>query len=151
MQATSLSFRSSTLEEALRDADLGRFARGLVVAELHADIAAGPTTILAPIDSAFDALPWPFEEFVSSEELIEPCIDLFEYHVLRGPVVRDKMTQVTLHGELVRFGRDLVLGRYGAARVLSTFTVGSCTVHVLEQCVFPVPPEDYLSALGASS
>jgi hypothetical protein len=44
-----------------------------------------------------------------------------------------------------------VLGRYGAARVLSTFTVGSCTVHVLEQCVFPVPPEDYLSALGASS
>jgi uncharacterized surface protein with fasciclin (FAS1) repeats len=151
MHAPSLSLRSSTLHEALRDADLGCFARGLAVADLYADIAGGPTAVLAPIDAAFDSLPWPFEELLTSEELLEPCIDLFEYHVLRGPVVRDKVTQVTLHGELLRFGRDLVLGRYGAARVLSTFTVGSCTVHVLEQCVFPIPPEEYLLTPGSSS
>jgi uncharacterized surface protein with fasciclin (FAS1) repeats len=152
MDLTPLSFRATTLEQALRDADLGRFAQGLKIADLYADIASGgATAVLAPIDAAFDALPWPFDELVTSEELVEPCIDLFEYHVLRGPFVRDKITQITLHGELVRFGRDLVLGRFGASRVLSTFTVGACTVHVLEQCVFPVPPEDYLSAHRASS
>lgn len=145
-----LKLHACTLEEALRAADLGRFARGLAIADLYADIGEDPATILAPVDAAFDALPWPFEELLSSEELFEPCIDLFEYCVLRGPFVRDKVTQMTLHGELVRFGRDLVLGRYGAARVLSTFTVGASTVHVLEHCVLPTHPEDYVSLGGAS-
>jgi hypothetical protein len=148
--APTLQLHACTLEQALHAADLGRFARGLAIADLYADIGSDAATILAPVDPAFDALPWLFEELVTSEELFEPCIDLFEYCVLRGPFARDKVTQVTLHGELLRFGRDLVLGRFGASRVLSTFTVGACTVHVLEQCVLPVHPEDYVSSAGSS-
>lgn len=152
MSELKINSRTCSVEKALRDAGLVRFSRGLAIAGLYEDIAdAGTTTLLAPVDAAFDGLPWPYEQLVGSRELLEACFDLFEYLVLRGTAdaAAPRATHATLHGELVRIGRRLVLGRYGASRVLSTFPVGACTVHVLEMCVFPVFPGEYMVVRSA--
>ena len=40
---------------------------------------SGACTLIAPIDGAFDALPWSFERFLSDDRLIHPRLELFEY------------------------------------------------------------------------
>lgn len=147
MNELATPFLYSGIEEALRSAGLTRFARGLNATDLFQDIVEGGTmTLLAPVDAAFEALSLPFDELITSPDAFEARFDLFEYLVLRGPsdASGSRATHATLHGELVRLGRNLVLGRYGASRVLDTFTCGGCMVHVLEQCVFPVFPGDYV-------
>lgn len=138
----SVTTSDGTLRRAL--ATLGRFTQGLLATGLVEDVRErGPFTLLAPVDEAFDTLPWRFEDLLLTQDLLDERFDLFEYHVVRGlaDAGGPRASWSTLHGELVRIGRGLVLGRYGASRILRTVTSESLRVHVLEQCIFPVFPK----------
>lgn len=124
-----------------------RFSTGLLATGLVDDLRAqADHTVLAPVDAAFDGLPFSFDDLLFDERLVEARFDLFEYLVVRGTVEADapRAAHVTLQGERVRIGRGLVLGRFGAARVLRSFVTGHVLVHVLDQCVFPVYPRLYM-------
>ncbi len=124
-----------------------RFSTGLLATGLVDDLREqAPHTVLAPVDAAFDGLPFSFDDLLYDERLVEARFDLFEYLVLRGTADAwaPRAAHVTLHGEPIRLGRGLVLGRFGAARVLRSFATGHVLVHVLDQCVFPVYPRLYV-------
>lgn len=126
---------------------LGRYSHGLLATGLLDDLRTeGPYTLLAPVDEAFDSLPFAFDELLYDDRLVEARFDLFEYLVARGSIDADDARQpyATVNGEHVRIGRGLVFGRYGAARVLKSVPAEGLVVHVLDQCVFPVFPRLYM-------
>lgn len=68
-----------------RGKSLSRFVRGLLSCHLLEDLRQhGPYTLMAPINDAWDALPWPWEDFIFARELAEARIDVLESCVVRG-------------------------------------------------------------------
>lgn len=132
-----------TLRRALAAAHLSRFTQGLLSTGLIEDIHDGPVTLLAPMDEAFQSMPWKFEELLFDERLLEARFDLFEYLVVRGTAAAEglRASHPTLHGEPVRLGNRLAYGRFGAARVLRTIERRGIVIHVLEQCIYPWDPK----------
>lgn len=130
-----------------RSEQITRFSQGLLATGLLDDLrTAGATTLLAPVDEAFDGLPFPFDALLYDPRWVEARFDVFEYLVVRGAVEAHgpRTPHVTMQGEPVRVGRGLVFGRFGAARILRSFASGPVLVHVLDQCVFPVYPRLYM-------
>ena len=125
---------------------LGRTTRGLAATALLDDLhVGGPYTLLAPVDAAFDALPWSFEELLHDPRLVEPRFDLFEYLVVRGLVGArdDGAPRTTLHGDTVCIREGLVLGRSGVARVLLSRPLARGVVHVIDRVLMPIEPAAY--------
>lgn len=142
----SSSSTTASLRGLLTAAKLGRFVQGLFAVGLVEDLhAGGPFTLLAPADDAYDALPWKFDEFLLNPDIVEARFDILEYHVIRGVARADGPRQpyTTLHGESVRLGRQLALGKFGASRILRSIESGDFVVHVLEHCLFPTFPRLY--------
>jgi len=120
-------------------AALQRFRRGLHLTGLAEDIVGGGHTLIAPIDAAFDALPWPFERLLEEDALVEPRFDLFEYLVVPEACAGDGPPRnfSTLQGERIRIGGRFVHGRHGVGRILATVTLDRLLVHVVDSCVLP--------------
>ena len=126
---------------------LARFSQGLLCTGLLDDLRASePFTLLAPVDDAFEGMPFSYDALLFDERLVEARFDLFEYLVVRGTADAEgpRTAHATLHGEPVRLGRGLAFGRFGAARVLRSFVSGPALVHVLDQVLFPVYPRLYM-------
>jgi hypothetical protein len=101
--------------------------------------AGGPHTLIAPIDRAFDRLPWSFDQLIADDALIHPRFDLFEYFAVVGACDADAPleTFLTLQGEKIRIGCGLVIGREGVARILATTEWKGIQVHAVDACVMP--------------
>ena len=126
-----------------------RVLAGLAAVGLLDDMQGRPHTLLAPIDRAFDVLPWSFERFLTDARLVEARFDLFEYCVVPSLLrsESDPRPVGTLEGTTVLIGHTHVLGRHGGARILTTVELPLLVVHVLDACVLPRPPE--IAALDA--
>ena len=145
--AATPPFTLPSLWGPLHAQGLRRFSRGLLATGLFEDLRSGdPFTLLAPLDAAFDSLPFSFDDLLLQPSLVEARFDIFEYLVLRGHVTSlpTRGAYPTLEGELVRLAPNLALGRFGASRILHTFVTGPVIVHILEQCLFPIFPHAYL-------
>lgn len=132
-------------------AQIGRYSQGLLATGLREDLRTyGRHTLLAPVDDAFDRMPFTFDELLYDERLVEARFDVFEYLVVPGTIEAHgpRTAHASVQGEPVRIGRGLVFGRFGAARVLRSFEAGRLLVHVLDQCVFPVYPRLYMVESG---
>lgn len=118
---------------------LQRYFQGLKQTDLLDDVLTAPHTLLAPIDDAFDALPWRFSDLLESRDLFEERFDLFEYLVVRGVhgAHGPAAPIVTLEGSAVAIGHGLVVGTSGTARVLHSFIWNRTLVHMLDRCIFP--------------
>jgi uncharacterized surface protein with fasciclin (FAS1) repeats len=126
---------------------VGRYVQGLLATGLLDDLrTSGPHTLLAPVDEAFDRLPFAYDSLLFDDHLIEAKFDIFEYLVLRGAIRASgpRVAHASLQGERVRVGRSLVFGRFGAARVLRSFVSGGVALHVIDQCIFPIFPRLYM-------
>ena len=122
-----------------------RTFHGLLATGLLEDLRAGaPHTLIAPTNAAFDELPWAFEDLVFDPELVEVRFDLFEYLVVPGDF--DEGERATLGGEPVRIEGGVVFGRYGSAAILRSFVTGNLRVHVVDSCVLPGDPQNYVDA-----
>lgn len=122
----------------------GRIQRclsGLRVTDLIADLegGGGPHTVIAPIDAAFDELPWSFDRLLTDESLLEPRFDLFEYHVIRGACDAEVPLHVrkTLQGETLVIGSGIVVGHQGVAKILASGMWHGALVHAVDRCVLP--------------
>jgi hypothetical protein len=121
-------------------AQLQRFLSGLRRTDLVADLAAGgPHTLVAPVNAAFDVLPWSFDRLLSDDELLEPRFDLFEYLVLRGACDGEAPLHArrTLQGESLVIGAGIVRGHQSKARILGTTTWQANVVVAVDACVLP--------------
>jgi hypothetical protein len=125
---------------------LERWWHGCRTTELLDDLSrGGPFTLLAPVDEAFDHLPWSFDRLLGDEALLELRFDLFEHHVLRGnhDAAGAPTTLVSMHGERLRLGRGRVVGARQASgrrcegRVLTTLATPGVLVHVIDACLLP--------------
>ena len=119
---------------------LQRCIAGFHLTDLVRDIRlGGPYTLIAPVDGAFDELPWSYESLLADDELVEPLFDLFEYLVIPGACDGDGPIRswLTLQGEKIRVGRGYVLGRRGVGRILATVSWKGSLVHAVDACVFP--------------
>ena len=120
--------------------DLGRCFRGLQRAELLVDLATGgPYTLVAPVDDAFDRMPWPFDRLIDDDGLIEPCVDLFEYSVIHGvaPAAGPVRRMGTLRGEAIHVGEGVIIGPGNTARIVASVHVEGFMVHITRDCVLP--------------
>lgn len=132
---------------APRREPIDRTMHGLQVTGLLEDLrSGGPHTLIAPINRAYDALPWAFEELLFNPSLTEPRFDLFEYLVLRGdwPAVGPGGERQTAEGTPLRIARGFVVGRHGTAMILRSFVRDNLRVHVVDACVFPANPQIYV-------
>ena len=119
---------------------LGCWLRGLARTELLGDIATGgPYTLLAPTDDAFRRLRWPFERLMVDERLVEPCVDLFEYSVIRGQCSADEPVRrmPTMHGDAIHIGAGCVFGTGSSATIVASMRVERLLVHVVDGCLLP--------------
>lgn len=125
---------------------LARWWQGCRTTELLGDLAGGtPLTVLAPVDAAFDDLPWSFERLLADDDLLELRFDLFEHHVLRGThdATGAPVTVISLHGERVHLARGVATagrctsGGRSRARVLATLAMPGVLVHVIDACLLP--------------
>ncbi|MEZ4307271.1 MAG: hypothetical protein R3F14_04410 [Polyangiaceae bacterium] len=121
---------------------IDRTFHGLAAVGLLDDLRAGFHTIIAPVNSAFDALPWAFEDLLYDPALVEPRFDLFEYLVVRGDLPHGE--RETLEGSPVRIDRGIVHGRHGSASILRSYTDGARRVHVVSACILPASPQIYI-------
>lgn len=128
---------------SLREA---RFGAGLRATGLLDDLCTqGPYTVLAPVDEAFDAMPWPFAALLGHPELVEARFDVFEHHVLQGVVDPRDGTSIraSLQGSMLAFRDGVILARGGVARVLASRPFERGVVHVIDRVLVPVDPESY--------
>jgi len=120
-----------------------RTLAGLSAAGLIEDLERGPFTLLAPVDHAYEALPWSFDALLRRPDLVEPRFDLFEYMVVPGRIASGPTIARTLEGAAVLVGATHVLGRHGSARIVTTVELGNVLVHVLDACLHPHPWNAY--------
>lgn len=120
---------------------MDRVFEGLREVGLLEDMDGMPHTLLAPVDRAFDRLPWAFDRLLADPSLVEARFDLFEYCVVPERVASDADPRpvLTLEGTPVFVGRTHVLGRHGGARILTTVESSNLVIHVLDACVLPHP------------
>lgn len=138
--------RGPTLGRDLRRARIDRFFAGLEATSLLEDLqVGGPYTLLAPLDAAYDALPWSFDALLRDPALVEARFDLFEYAVVRGVLGRDDDgdPRPTLHGGPVCVRVGYVLGLTGVARIVATRPFARGVVHVVDRVLAPADPRGY--------
>jgi len=130
----------------LRAEPIDRTFHGLLAVGLLDDIRdRWRSTLIAPTNAAFDALPWSFEDLLGQPSLAEVRFDLFEYLVVPGDLVVGERR--TIEGSSIRIEDGQVLGRFGrAARILRSFVSGNLRVHVVDACVLPASPAIYVDA-----
>lgn len=119
---------------------LQRWYEGMARTDVLGDLwEEGPTTLVVPTDGAFDGLPWRFERLMTDPDMVEICIDLFEYLVVRDICRGDGPARswTTVNGAAIEIGAGFVVGRRGRARILASLCLGAKTIHVVDACVFP--------------
>jgi uncharacterized surface protein with fasciclin (FAS1) repeats len=145
LQAKIITFPGHML--APRRDPIDRTFHGLLATGLLEDVRAGGRyTLIAPTNSAFDALPWAFEDLVADPDLTEVRFDLFEYLLVEGDLVSGEAE--TLEGREIRIERGQVIGGHGAANILRSFVSGNLRIHVVDACVLPASPQIYVDAAG---
>lgn len=142
---TTKTFATTRPAPAPRPDPIDRTFHGLLVTGLLDDLRSGiPHTILAPTNAAFDELPWAFEDLVSDAALVDVRFDLFEGLVVPGDF--EDGERESLAGEAVRIEDGIVTGPYGSGRILRSFVTDNLRVHVVDSCVLPADPQEYIDA-----
>lgn len=135
-----MPFTNEALLGATFFPSIQRCLKGLLRTDLVGDLGGSqPHTLIAPLDAAFEELPWDFDRLLSDEALLEPCFDLLEYLVIPGRHESDAPMRpcATLQGEALLIGSGMVLGHDGVASVLATASWRGTMVHVVDRCIFP--------------
>jgi len=130
-----------TIGEALAEsADHAAFLRSLQSAGLIETFrGAGPYTVFAPTNAAFDALPEDVRARLDSADERERLIGLLSYHVVPGTVTVEDMTGAITRGEGGRAelatvtGTSLSLSRDGEAIVIEDGAGGRARVTGADQ------------------
>ncbi len=128
-------------------ADAGIFERLLAAAKssgLDDELAgAGPLTVFAPSDQAFDALPRGTLEMLMLPESRDELVAVVSYHIIAGSLLSeqlegDRQSLATLGGQQLMIdgkGSDL---RIGDAKVVSAdVRASNGVIHIIDKVMMP--------------
>jgi uncharacterized surface protein with fasciclin (FAS1) repeats len=122
-EALQTSMDHSAFLQALQSAGLADTLRG-----------AGPYTVFAPTNAAFQAIPEDARRRLTSPEQREPLITLLSYHIVPGTVTTEDLGRAIERGQGGRAalatvtGDNLTLSRDGAAIVITDAAGGAARV-----------------------
>lgn len=102
---------------------------------------AGPFTVFAPLNAAFDALPVGTVETLMKPENKEQLQDILQYHVyvgvIRENIWRNGMTLNQVNGANVTLGKEGDALTVNGAKVLGTVTASNGIIYVIDQVLLP--------------
>jgi uncharacterized surface protein with fasciclin (FAS1) repeats len=118
------------------------YLQGLALCGLLRDIedAPGGVTLLAPQNAALERSG--VDRLFADEAETETLFNLFEYSVLSGhhEAVLQRRRLATWHGEHLVVEHGIVVGAWGAARVLGSVAAGNTLIHFTDRVLLPAPP-----------
>lgn len=103
---------------------------------------AGPFTVFAPVNAAFDKLPAGTVEGLLQPEKKETLIDILQYHVyvgvLKAESLMDGQSIGQVNGGNIRItmqdGKPLINGK---ARILASVPASNGIIHVIDEVLLP--------------
>lgn len=102
---------------------------------------AGPFTVFAPVNAAFDALPAGTVETLMKNENKEQLQNILQYHVyvgvIRDNIWRDGMTLNQVNGSNVTLGKKGDTLTVNGVKVLGSVTASNGIVYVIDQVLLP--------------
>lgn len=103
---------------------------------------AGPFTVFAPTNAAFDALPAGTVESLLKPEKKEALIDILQYHVSVGVYKLENMQDGQSIGQvnggnikITKKGDDVYVN--GKAKIIGTVNASNGVIYVLDQVLIP--------------
>lgn len=145
---------ATTIFSTLTSEGLNTLQAALVAAGLDDDLAgAGPFTLLAPSDAAFDALPPGTLDALLLPENQATLIDILTYHVIVGEATSDVV--VTLDSSSTLQGASVLIDQVGDALFINDAQVTKTDVdatngviHVIDKVI--LPPQNIVDTLVAN-
>lgn len=121
----------STLVTAIKTADL-----------VDALSNAGPFTVFAPTNEAFNKLPAGTVEGLLKPEKKDQLIDILQYHVFVGVVKTDAMQDGQVLGQVnggnikitIKDGKPIINGK---AHILTSIPASNGIIHVIDEVLLP--------------
>ena len=130
------------LQLAIKTKDLSTLVAAVQAAEIeHVLVNAGPLTVFAPVNSAFDALPpGTVEELLKPENKAKLAAILINHaapSTYKGRLLKDGRKIYMASGEYVeihRNGDEVVIGD---AKILATVDASNGVVHLVDKVILP--------------
>lgn len=103
---------------------------------------AGPFTVFAPVNAAFDKLPAGTVEGLLKPEKIDALTDILQYHVYVGVIKAEDLTDGQSLGQVnggnikitIKDGKPLINGK---AHILASIPASNGMIHVIDEVLIP--------------
>lgn len=133
VQVASGSKDHTTLVAAVKAADL-----------VNALSNAGPFTVFAPTNAAFDLLPAGTVDGLLKPEKKEDLIDILQYHVSLGVLKAESLTEGQIIGQVN--GGNITITKKdgkvyvnGTAIIVASIPASNGIIHVIDKVLLPTP------------
>ncbi len=134
--------KPNVLQIAIGSEDHSTLVAAVQAAELeNALVNAGPLTVFAPTNEAFNALPEGTVENLLKPENKNQLADILKFHVTPGNLSKDFLTKFKQLGQAnnqyvpveVKDGEPII----GGARIIASVPAGNGIVHVIDKVLLP--------------
>lgn len=102
---------------------------------------AGPFTVFAPVNAAFDKLPAGTVEDLLKPEKLEALVDVLEYHVyvgvLRPEMLQDGMVLNQVNGKNVTISNKDGKAMVNNANIVASIPAANGIIHVIDAVLVP--------------
>ena len=132
----------NVLQIAIGSADHSTLVAAVQAAQLeNALVNAGPLTVFAPTNAAFDALPAGTVEDLLKPENKDALANILKYHVTPGNLKKDFLKKFKKLGQAnnqnvpveTKDGEPLI----GGAKIIASVPAGNGIVHVIDKVLLP--------------
>lgn len=134
--------QASVLQIAMNSQDHTTLVAAVQAADLENSLSnAGPLTVFAPTNAAFDALPAGTVEDLLKPENKEKLAFILKHHVTPGNYAKDFMKKFKKVGQasgesvpVLTEGDDVLVG---GAKIVASIPAGNGIVHVVDKVILP--------------
>ena len=135
--------QKNVVQVAIASKDHSTLVKAVQQAELVDALSnAGPFTVFAPVNAAFDQLPGGTLDDLMKDENREKLADILQYHVflgvLRAEIIQDGQNLNQVNGGNVKVsknGEDIVLKNI--AKVIATVPASNGIIYVIDKVLLP--------------
>ncbi len=134
--------KPNVLQIAIGSADHSTLVAAVQAAQLENSLVnAGPLTVFAPTNAAFEALPPGTVEDLLKPENKDALANILKYHVTPGNLSKDFLKRFKKLGQAnnqdvpveVKEGEPLI----GGAKIIASVPAGNGIVHVIDKVLLP--------------
>ncbi|MCB0374643.1 MAG: fasciclin domain-containing protein [Sinomicrobium sp.] len=139
--------KPNALQIAINSKDHTTLVAAVQAAALeNALVNAGPLTVFAPTNAAFEALPEGTVEHLLKPENKDALANILTYHVTPGNLSKDFLKRFKKLGQANNQNVQVTVTdgevRIGGAKILASIPAGNGIVHVIDKVLLPPAPEN---------